>query len=126
MKMSKRKEERVKVQLSWLDLENMREMCKCILKTNIAVKKFQMRFAPDIEAENIMNESIYNSQKGLEKVEKLENVESINAIIFEGAKEKNWVTFLHVLNCFSGTLNDDSFYEFDKYLSDYKKEQGEA
>lgn len=107
---------------NYMDLGNMKEMCKAILNANIELKRFQLRFCSGIQEENMMNDSIYNSKKALEQVDSIENCESINAIIMEVIGQKRWVDFIHVLGVFSGCLNDKNFYKFDKAMTMQKKE----
>ena len=111
------KAKKVKVEISWLDLEAMKEMCRTILETNIAVKSFQLRHTDNEQYREMMNQSILNSKQALEKISKIENVETINMIIMRCVGGNNWVTFVQVLGGFSGSLNDDKLYETDQQIS---------
>lgn len=111
------KGKKVKVEINWLDLEPMKEMCKAILKTNIAVKSFQLRHTDNEQYRDMMNQSILNSKQALERVDKIENVETINMIITRCVGGNNWAIFVGVLGGFSGSLNDDKLYETDQQIS---------
>lgn len=117
MKIKKHNVKTERVQLSWLDLEDLKEVCRKILETNIAVNSFQSKHTMNDEQKNIMQQSIYSAQQGLKKLEDVENVESINAIVMGAVGEKNWSCFTWVLSVVSGSLNDPSFYNFDKSIT---------
>ena len=100
----------------------MKEVCKKILELNIALKEFNYENAPNTAARNMCLSSIENSKSGLEKIKNIENCESINDI-FMRLGERELHLFFNILGVFSGTLNDDNFYDFDKEVSRWKKEQ---
>ena len=104
------------------DLPMLKEVCRKVLELNIALKEFSLKKAPNSTARNMCESSIANSKNGLKKIEEIENCETINDIIQRlGVKE--WQLFCSILGVFSGTLNDDKFYEFDKEVSKWKTEQ---
>ena len=110
------------VQLNnFMDLEKMKEICKCILKTNIAVKTFQKRFIQNIELENIEQKNIFDAKQGINRIDEIENVNSINMIIMKVCGQKDWFSFVKVITCFSTILNDDDFYKADKRVTEDRK-----
>lgn len=112
------KGKKIEAKLSWLDLDDMKEMCRTILETNIAVKRFQLRHTNgNTQLEDMMNQSILNSKQALEKLPKIGNIETINFIIMRCIGKNNWVTFVQVLGGFSGCLNDDKLYDVDQQIS---------
>lgn len=111
------KGKKVTAELNWLDLEDMKEMCRTILEINIAVKRFQLRHTDKEEYRDMMNQSILNSKQALNKLNKIENVETINMIIMKCIGGNNWVTFIEVLGGFSGLLSDDRLYKTDQLFS---------
>lgn len=115
------KGKKVEARLTWLDLDDMKEMCKAILETNIAVKRFQLRHIQNEAHRDMMNQSILNSQQGLKRLNDIENIETLNAIIMRCVGQNNWVIFVKVLGGFSGSLNDDNLYKTDKQFSDEKR-----
>lgn len=119
----KQKGDRVTVELNWLDLDNMKEMCKAILECNIAVKTFQLRHIQNETHRDMMNQSILNSKQALDKVDNIENVETINMIIMRGVGQNNWITFVQTLGGFSGSLNDPRIYDTDQQISREKAKQ---
>ena len=108
-------------ELTWEDLQDLKKICKAILETNIAVKRFQSKHADTKQHRKMSLESIENSKKGLELVDTIENGEAINDIIRRGAGDMKWAIFVNVLSAFSGSLSDPKFYEFDKWISEDKK-----
>lgn len=110
--------------LTWEDLQGFKEICKAILNTNIAVKKFQLRHAQQDKYVKMQQESIDNSIEGLKLVDTIENAESINGIVREAVGDSNWANFVSVLSIFSGTLCDPDFYDYDKRGTEAKKKGG--
>lgn len=122
--MSKKpKYQKVKCELSYLDLDNMKEMCRAILHTNIAVKNFQMPFCETCKQKEMMTSSIQNSKEALTKLDNIKNVETINMIIMKAVGQNSWVDFIQTLGGFSGSLNDQRLYDWDNNMSKIKAEK---
>ena len=109
--------------LTWEDLQDLKEISRQILKTNIAVKKFQVKHADTKKHRKMSLESVENSKKGLEMLENIENAESLNDLIRRGVGDPQWALFVSVLSTFSGALCDPEFYKFDKWISEENKKE---
>lgn len=107
-------------ELSWVHLEPMKEIFVKALELNIALQSFNANVVNDTNQEEMMQRSIYNSQKGLKKINDIENIESLNSIILNIGQE-NWGVITIALHCISGTLGEDRFYEYDKEISAQKR-----
>lgn len=109
--------------LTWEDLQDLKQICRDVLKLNITVKKFQARHADTKEHRKMGLASIENSKKGLVMLENVVNAEAINDIIRSGVGDMQWAFFVQVLGVFSGSLSDPKFYEFDKSITEEKKRE---
>ena len=117
------KKEQTTFKLDMEDLQDLKEICRTILETNIAIKTFQARHVDKVEHKKNQKESIRNSKRGLEMLSNIENAESINCLIREGVGDNAWDFFITVLGVFSGSLSDPAFYEYDKDITSKKKKE---
>lgn len=109
--------------LTWEDLQDLKQICRDILKLNITVKKFQNKHADTKQHRKMALTSIENSKKALVMLENIENGEAINDIIRRGVGDQQWAFFVSVLGVFSGSLSDPKFYDFDKEITEDKKKE---
>ena len=121
--MKKQNEEQVAFKLDYEDLQDLKDICKAILNTNIAVKTFHVRHVKKVEDKKTEKDSIRHSKRGLEMLEQVENPESLNKLIREGVGDDAWGFFVSVLTMFSGVLSDPHFYEYDKGITEQKKKE---
>lgn len=117
----KPKMQKSKCELTMEDLSFMKEMCRTILNCNIAVKEFQLQHCENETQEKWTVESLTNSKNALKVIDTIENPECINEIIMRQVGVERWQYFVQVLGVFSGSLADQSFYDWDKHITEYKK-----
>lgn len=114
--------QQVKGDITWLDLDYLKEVFRKALELNIALKSFNSTHAQNETQRNMCQSSILNSKQALEKLDRVENAESFNSLIWNiGMKE--WQLFTQILGIISGSLNDEHFYQFDKEITKQNKEK---